>query len=278
MPRSLRALAIASLTLTSLLAAGPVAAVDPAPANDAIEDAIVIDTFPFTISLSTVGATSAATDPGYCHAPEIGPDQATVWFSWTASADGPIGVTTFGSDYDTTLYVGTANGAGGIDVIGCSDDTRSHESAVRFDAQAGQTYLIMAGGQTWAGLPAEGNLTLTLDVGPAAQDPGLVVDEITFERGEVVVRGSVSCTAETDLGSLVIVEVQQIRGERETGYGVAFVDVPGCPDGAIPFEAVVPNDLGRLHPGPATVQAMYFACNTFECANEVHDLELTIRP
>ena len=50
------------------------------------------------------------------------PDRATVWYSFTPDADGDYLADTFGSDYDTTLYVGTPDGAGGIDVIGCIDD------------------------------------------------------------------------------------------------------------------------------------------------------------
>src|SRR5687767_14083895 len=93
--------ALATLLAPAALAAGP--------ANDRISRAIAIDEIPVQVRLDTTGATSLATDPGYCFGPELGPEPATVWFSYTATETGPLGATTFGSDYDTTLYIGTLN-------------------------------------------------------------------------------------------------------------------------------------------------------------------------
>jgi large repetitive protein len=278
--RTTRAVLGAALAVlaTLALAVGPAAASEPAPANDTIEAAAIINAIPWTTTVSTIGATSSATDPGYCHGPELGPDPASVWFRYTATTSGPLGGTTFGSDYDTTLYVGTANGAGGIDVIACGDDSRTHQSTVRFDAVAGVTYLFMAAGSPWAD-PTSGSLTFNLDVGPEAQDASLTVEPTaTFERGSVVFHGTVGCAADASLSSLLIVELHQWAGDKEIAAGTAFLDIAGCPGTDIPFDIVVPNEYRHFHPGRATAQVLYFACNQFECANEVIDLEVTIAP
>jgi hypothetical protein len=275
-----RATAVAALSLLAAMsiAVGPVTAASSAPANDTFKRAIVIDAIPYTTTLSTVGATSSATDPGYCHAPEAGPDPASVWFRWTAPKSGPIGATTFGSDFDTTLYVGTANGTGGIDQIACGDDSRNLQSTVRFDAVAGVTYFFMAAGSP-GGFSPSGNLTFNLDVGPAAQDASLTVEPTaTLVQGTPVMRGTVGCAADASLSSLLIVELTQWGGDKPGAGATAFLDIAGCPAQNIPFEIVIPNEVRHFHAGRATAQVLYFACNPFECANEVRELEITIAP
>ena len=277
MPSLVRSLAIAGLLAGSLLAAAPAAAAGPAPANDDLADAIVIDTFPFTATQDTTGATSGPGDPGTCAAPEAGPDSFTVWYRWTAPASGPIAVATWGSDYDTSLQVGTSDGSGGIDVLACNEDTRELQAALRFDAVAGETYLFVVGMAPWAWEPAGGQLVFTLDVGPAAQAADATLDPVgSISKGVVRFSGRVSCAAIADLSSLVILELRQSGGPRETGAGTAFLDVSGCPGDDLAFEIEVPADAGRFHPGAATAQLLWFACNHYECANAVIDLQVTI--
>jgi hypothetical protein len=275
---------LAALTLLALSAA-PVAAAKPArpPANDSIATPIVIGTFPYTNSQNTVGATTGATDPAYCGLPEVGQDRATVWYSYTPtdSTAGSIGATTYGSDYDTTLYVGTPDGAGGINVIGCADDTGSTaQTAVRFDAVAGQTYLFMVGtccGTQFEG-PGGGNLVFNLDVAPPAMVVDLTVEPTgTFTRaGTAIIRGTVSCTAPGDLGAIVIVELTQSAGFQLV-QGVAFHDVEGCPDSGIPFEIEVVPESGTFVGGPVDAQVITAVCNLFECGNETIDLTIRLR-
>jgi hypothetical protein len=101
----------------------------------------VIGALPATVTVDATEATTGQTDPGYCPAPEWGQDPATVWFEHTATSTGALAATTYGSDYPTTLYVGTADGNGGLDVIGCATQSGgTAQSAVRFEADAGVTY------------------------------------------------------------------------------------------------------------------------------------------
>ncbi len=62
---------------------------------------------------------------------------------WTAPADGHWRIATFGSDYDTLLYV--LDGCGG-DELGCNDDASGLASAIEVDATAGQVLAIVIDG------------------------------------------------------------------------------------------------------------------------------------
>jgi hypothetical protein len=235
------------------------------PVNDKSSGAIVLGSIPASVAIDTSEATSSRTDPGYCHGPEMGPDPATVWFEYTATESGPLGATTFGSDYDTTLYVGTSD-RGGFSQIACGDDSRTLQSAVRFDAVAGETYLFVVGTSPFDG-GVGGNLVFNLDVGPPAQ----IVD-VTLDPNGVLVRqtavfhGTVSCTAPTTFQSAVVVELDQGEGSRAADY-IGFADITDCPATELPFGIVVEQQVGHLRPGPVTLQVIFAACNDFECGN-----------
>jgi hypothetical protein len=248
-----------------------------APANDDIASPTVIGSLPFTASTDTSGATVGATDPGYCFGPEFGQDPASVWYAYTSTETGPLLATTFGSDYDTTLYVATADGAGGVIILGCSDDTRSQQSAVRFDAVAGETYLFSAASSPFGGSTG-GSLVFNLDVGPPAQAVELHVDPVGSFNGYGIatIRGTVSCAAPAPLGSIVIVELAQRVGSRDLS-GTAFLDVEGCPADAIPFQAEVTSPYGKYRGGHATAQVIFAACSDFECGSETIDLRVSLR-
>jgi hypothetical protein len=271
----------------TLLAIGAVAPVSAAsPSNDDIANPIVIGALPASISIDACEATTGPTDPGYCPAPEFGPDPATVWFQHTAASDGPLGATTYGSDYPTTLYVGTADGNGGLDVIGCATQSGgTAQSAVRFEAEAGVTYLFAVGLDPFFGEPA-GNLVFDLDVA----GPALTVDievEPTAELvrdGVAVVRGTFTCTAPSTFSTLVAVELTQVTGGRVT-HGFGIIDITDCPADELPFAVEVSDDdpfgesRGRnrpLVPGSATIQVIAGACDLFVCANETIDMEVVL--
>jgi hypothetical protein len=275
MHRTIRALAVAGLLVVGISAV-PVSAAEPAPANDSISSPTVVGDLPFTDTIDTSGATSESGDPASCWYPDVGPDFATVWYSWTAAESGPIGAATWGSDYDTTIYVGTPDGNDGIAVLACNDDTRSLQAAVRFDAVAGETYLIAVGASVF-GEGVGGQLVITLDVGPVPATANVEVDPAgAFAKGNVFFEGTVSCGSDAGLSHLLVVELVQRSGNRQTGAGTAFLDIEGCPGEDIPFEVEVPTDIGHFHPGRASAQVIWVACNDFECANETVDLQVTI--
>jgi hypothetical protein len=252
-------------------------ALAPAPANDAIGSPTVVGSLPFRDEMDTTGATIGATDPAYCFDGSFGPDAASVWYAYTAMVSGPLLATTFGSDYDTSLYVGTEDGRGGLAVLGCSDDTRSQQSAVRFDAVAGETYLFAASASPFGGSTG-GTLVFSLDVGPPEQVVELHVDPTgSFDGyGSATIRGTVSCTAPAPIGAILIVELDQRVGERHLP-GNAFLDITDCPGAGIPFTAVATSPYGRYRGGRAVAQVIFAACDSFGCGNRTVDLVVGLR-
>ena len=112
------------------------------PTNDDFDDATQIRKRPFTDTIVTEGATTAADDPiPSCANGGRGP---TVWYTFTASGNQRIEANTFGSDYDTDLVVYTGT-RGDLTEIACNDDADGVHSMVVFDAVAGETYYFMVG-------------------------------------------------------------------------------------------------------------------------------------
>ncbi|MDP0490630.1 MAG: S8 family serine peptidase [Verrucomicrobiota bacterium JB023] len=72
--------------------------------------------------------------------------EATVWWSWTAGADGPATINTSGSDFDTTLAIYTGTSLSSLNLIGANDDTEGRASSVTFEATAGTLYQIQVSG------------------------------------------------------------------------------------------------------------------------------------
>lgn len=264
MARSMTAL----LTSAALLLVFVPAASAAPPSNDEMATPIVITSVPATITLDTTEATSSDSDPGYCFGPELGPDPATVWFSYTPTVSGPLAATTFGSDYDTTLYVGTV-ADGEFEQIACSDDTRTLQAGLRFDATAGVTYYFVAATSPFAGVNG-GNLVFNLDVGLPAQEVAVTLDPIgTITKDGVLFTGTVSCTAPTTFQSLVIVELDQNEGDKKAVDYIGFVDIADCPGTDIAFEILLQPQVGKVKKGDVTLEVIFAACNDLECDSVV---------
>ncbi len=108
---------------------------------------------------SRTGATSTLADnqAGSC-AVSDGPETV---YSFTATAAGTLCARTFGSSYDTVLYVRTACTDAASEVA-CNDDaTFSQQSQLAFTAVAGQQYFFFVDGFTGA----SGSYALTLSAG-----------------------------------------------------------------------------------------------------------------
>ena len=113
----------------------------PGPVNDLFDDATVIEALPYSDTLVTDGASSEPDEPQPCGA--IG---ATVWYRFTPKEDTVIDLDTFGSGFDTALAVYTGNALESLEVVDCNDDAEGLQSRIVFEATAGTTYLIQAGG------------------------------------------------------------------------------------------------------------------------------------
>ena len=156
------------------------------PLNDDFNTPIVIDQFPYTNVQTTTKATWSSDDP-FCAG-----SSHTVWYAFTPSSDMRVEFNTFGSDYDTTLSVYTGR-RGALSQVACNDNAGGAQSRVRFDAQAGVTYWIMAGGYYWT---SSGRLQLNLLTAPPPLTLGLAVTEwggVDPTTGQAVVNGTITC-------------------------------------------------------------------------------------
>jgi hypothetical protein len=110
------------------------------PPNDNFSDATVISETPFSQSVDVTGATTEEGEPtGNCgYTP-----QHTVWYKFTAPANGAVTTGLGGIFPDTILnaYRADGDGFGGLSSpVGCVSD-----DALSFNVQANQTYYFQAG-------------------------------------------------------------------------------------------------------------------------------------
>lgn len=100
---------------------------------------------------------------------------ATVWWSWTAAANGWVKVDTENSTFDTVVQVSTGTTLAGQTVIGFNDQGPQRQtpdtSSVTFLAAQGTVYNIAVGGWDFAGDPDMGSVTVHITSGAAATPP-----------------------------------------------------------------------------------------------------------
>lgn len=240
------AAAVAALCLTGLVA--PAAAVPPP--NDDVASPTVVGV-PDSLMQDTIEATADATDPDLTCAPPAG---ATVWFSFTSTADQRVEFNTFGSDYDTTLsaYLGSPS----IDTeLACNDDAAEDlTSRVRFDVAAGQTYLIMVG--SFGGSPG-GTLMLQSDIAAPPIELALTIDPrgtVVPRTGAATISGTLTCSQPALVG-LDALLTQRIGRVRIQGYSGAAIECAGTTTWELPISA----DNGLFTAGKADAQAFAFS-------------------
>jgi endonuclease I len=125
------------------------------PPNDNLDHAIVLNGANPSTSGSNLGATRESGEPN--HAGYAG--GASVWWSWTAPADGSATISTTGSAFDTLLAVYVGNAVGSLSPISSDTNSGGHlTSSARFAITAGTTYLIAVDGFN----AAAGNIALSI--------------------------------------------------------------------------------------------------------------------
>ena len=124
------------------------------PVNDDFASALTLTGVEGQLNGTNVRATGESGEPN--HAGSRSP-LASVWYRWTAPEDGTFEVTTFGSDFDTTLAVYTGAAVDALTEIASNDDFIISQSYVVFEATAGSTYSIAVDGFA----TAEGQIVLT---------------------------------------------------------------------------------------------------------------------
>ena len=254
-------LGTAAIVMSAL--AAPVSAAPPS--NDSIASPTTVGALPYSDGPhDTTAATTGATDPTTCFGE---PDRATVWYSFTPASSGSYAADTFGSDYDTTLYVGTPDGAGGINVIGCNDDAQDLQSALSWQATAGTTYLLTVGTCCGGGVVGQagggGMLNFHVDVAPPPPTVSITVDRAgSFNGyGTATIRGSISCT-NADGVEIDADATQRVGRVLLRGFGGIFID---CSETRWSID--ISSEDGKYLGGALSVNVFAFACGPFECAD-----------
>ena len=240
-----RGLVVTIVLTLALVAVFPALAAPPP--NDDFGSATVIPGIPFSDSLDTTEATTAADDPD-CFGQ--GP---TVWYAFTPGTDMSIMANTFGSDYDTTLSVYTGT-QGNLTQLACNDDFFGVQSRVDIDVVAGETYFFMVG--AFASGPG-GNLVFNVDFPPPPLEFDLSVNpvgQVKASTGVVTLSGTVMCSRPAFVDLFGDAEQRAGRLLIHGFFGV-FLE---C-DGVTPWSASFSGENGIFKAGKVEVNVFAFA-------------------
>ena len=152
---------VAPATTAPATTAAPVTTAAPAPPTTAAPAAAsavaatdrLADAPTAALPLSLAQDTSAATLETGEKQPCAGIGK-TVWIRFTATANGPVTVSTAGSLFDTAVavYTGAGKAPGDLVPVDCNDDADgSAQSSLTITATAGTTYAVQIGGYAAAG-------------------------------------------------------------------------------------------------------------------------------
>ena len=127
------------------------------PANDNFANAFAISGASGSTNGSNVGASAEAGEPNLFGV-AVG---ESVWYAWTAPADGAYTFTTAGSDFDSLLGIYTGSAVNALTLVNEGYDLVSFgiSQPVSFAASAGTAYYVQVDGYAF-GLP-DGNIVLS---------------------------------------------------------------------------------------------------------------------
>ena len=251
----------AAVTAVALLGASGLGApaFAAAPANDEVAGAVAVSLGDH-ITQDTTEATTTPADSDLnanCGAPVT---TASVWYSYTAAADGGVIFDMSSSDYSGGFLV--FEGSPTADsLITCGPGT------VALFAAAGTTYNIMVIDDDLDGnLANGGNLVMDVTAAPPPPTVDVTVDpRAKVDRnGTAWVTGHYSCT-DADFVELGGQLTQTVGRFKINGFGFVFEE--GTCDGAShSFTMPITADNGKFAGGKAASITFTFACGSFDCA------------
>jgi hypothetical protein len=249
--------AILSTAASLLLVPGlAVSAQVAPPGNDTAAGATAITALPTTLSLDTTAATTDALDAQLnagCGAPAT---NASVWFSYTAPADGGLVVDMSASSY-TGGFIATEGDPTNGNLVACGPTT------VAFGTTAGQTYYVVAFTDTTTN---GGDLEVTFDQAPPPPEISVTVDPraSAYKDGSAHLSGTYSCTNADDFFSDI--EGTLTQGVGRVKINGVFVNPIQCDGATHRWDAQVFSDNGLFRGGKAANVTFGFACGVFECS------------
>ena len=129
------------------------------PGNDHFTQATVLKGSQLVARGSNEHATRQEDEPRHAG----GAGGSSVWWSWTAPANGVVSISTRGSEVDTLLAVYRGKSLHNLDLVAANDDARGEvTSRVAFTAKEGVTYRIAVDG--YRGTTGDLRLGLKLEV------------------------------------------------------------------------------------------------------------------
>jgi RTX calcium-binding nonapeptide repeat (4 copies) len=211
--------AVLLLASMLLLATSGIASAAP-PANDDFADAEVVNALPYADTRDTSDATSEPDEPSLADL-GCGFIGATVWYSFTPSADTVVAADTVGSDYDTILAVWTGSELSSLSLVGCADDSRAGlHSSVPFLAEAGVEYHIQVGGFVAQG----GALSFRLRETTAGYVQGTVTEASTAEPLEGICVFVIDAVFRNSNFGVTAADGTYTIAARPGNYVVGFLD------------------------------------------------------
>lgn len=246
--------AVAALILVPALATAASAA--PAP-NDTAATATVVSALPSTFEQDTTGATTDATDAALneqCGAPFT---NASVWFRYTATADGGVIADMSASSYSGGFIVTEGDPAAG-NLLACGPYT------VGFATTAGQTYYVLAFSDTAAN---GGDLVVTFDNAPPPPEVTVTVNPrgVANKDGSATLSGTYSCSNADDFFSDIEGTLTQQVGRVKIN-GFFFVSPIQCDGATHTWSGTAFSDNGVFKGGKGASVTFAFACGALECA------------
>lgn len=247
-------LAISVAAASALIPLTASAAFAAPPANDTPDGAIALS-LGQTVKQDTTKATTGPIDAEAnkaCGAPHT---NASVWYSYSPSADGGFILDMSKSNYSGGFLV--FKGAPSANtLIDCGP------TQLGIKGTAGRTYTIMVISDTKVN---GGNLVLSLQKAPPPPRLTVTVDPrgTAFKDGSAQVSGTYSCKNADFL--FMEGELTQTVGRFNiTGY--FYKEVTKC-DGVVhPWSVVVRSDTGQYSGGKAATVVFHFGCGAFECS------------
>jgi hypothetical protein len=251
------------------------AAFAAAPANDEEAAATEIGQVPFTETIDTTDA--SASGPRFCT------NNASVFYSFTPTADMRIQIDTIGSDYDTTLAVYTRDAAGRIVKKSrqCDDDRFNLASGLRLRAQAGLTYFFQVGTCCGNGGGGGGQLAVTVTevTGEPLEFTLAVTSPGTFDpaTGIATISGTVTCNQRSIVGFEGL--LRQLRDGMFVARGYASTYTVCTPGTTPTWTGEVDTDTGvAFGSGSALFRTWYtFAADGFRQYVEQEGTDTTIQ-
>jgi hypothetical protein len=247
--------AVTTAGLILFMAATPALAAPPP--NDTFGNAVAITSLPFTASLDTREATTDAIDEEAntnCGAPFT---LASVWYDYTATAEGAILLSMAPGNYSGGFLVVTG-APGSLTLIDCGPQ------AIAVLVEAGVTYHIMVLDDDDE--QVGGDLSFTVQEAPPPPEITLTANPTGSHdpaTGSATVSGTISCVGDVEF-SFVVAELHQRVGRGEVA-GASGMDVT-CDGVQRPWTLTIEPEFGtKFAGGKAASFTFAVACGLVFC-------------